>query len=225
MKAFPSISIQILIAVLITIVPVLGVSSIIELNVLKDREAQMLHDRGELTADRLANNIAYPLWNLGREQTERVVLDEISSPDVVSIRVLDENGDLYVGKSRGADGVVRNIEAPAAAGTGAATAPSVATYSYSRPINFKGRAIGRMVLELTDASLQSELAKLRWGIASKPRCWLFSCQSFCTSCCAVLVIRPLSTLKSWVDDIPAEPTFSAASFKRSGNQCAGGSLR
>ena len=129
MKAFPSISAQILIAVLITVVSVLGVSSIIELNILNDRETQMLHDRGALTADRLANSLAYPLWNLSPEQTERVVLDEISSPDVASIRVFDENGDLYVGKIRGTDGVIRNIEAPNAAGAGVplnATTPSAA---------------------------------------------------------------------------------------------------
>ena len=120
------------------------------------------------------------------------------------------------GRRAARDGVVRNIEAPAAVGTGAATAPSVATYSYSRPINFKGRAIGRMVLELTDASLQSELAKLRWGIASKLLVLAVLLSVVLYLMLRVLVIRPLSTLKSWVDDIPAGQPSVPPSFKRSG---------
>jgi hypothetical protein len=82
MKAFLSISVQILLAVLITVISVLGVSSIIELNVLKHRETRALQAKGALTADRIANSLAYPLWNLNREATERVILDEIASADV-----------------------------------------------------------------------------------------------------------------------------------------------
>lgn len=218
MKAFPSISVQILIAVLITVVSVLGISSVIEINVLNEREAQMLHDRGALTIDRLANSLAYPLWNLSREQTERVVLDEISSPDVASIRVLDENGELYVGKIRGTDGVIRNIEAPNAAGAGVtpnATTPTAATYSYSKPIAFKGTGIGRVALEITDASLRAELGKLRWGIAIKLLVLAVLLSVVLFFALRVLVIGPLSMLKSWVENVSAHPDLMAPSFKRS----------
>src|SRR4051812_27065893 len=98
MKAFQSISVQIVATVLITITSVLGVSSLIELNVMRQRETKMLQDKGYLTAARLANALAYPLWNLNREETERIVLDEIGSADDFRIQVFDEDGSLYVGK-------------------------------------------------------------------------------------------------------------------------------
>src|SRR5882762_420786 len=134
MKAVPSISVQILLAVLITVISVLGVSSIIELSILKDREIKLLQNRGSLTADRIANSLAYPLWNLNHEQTERVVLDEIGSPEISAIRVYDENGDLYAGEVRGVDGVVKNIDGPIA---DAAIIAGPSIYSYSRAISFK----------------------------------------------------------------------------------------
>lgn len=221
MKAFPSISVQILIAVLITVVSVLGISSIIELNVLNDREAKMLRDRGALTADRLANSLAYPLWNLSREQAERVVLDEISSPDVASIRVFDENGDLYIGKARGGDGVVRDIQPLNTAATGGPSVvptPSSANFSYSRPIDFRGTGIGRVALETTDASLQSELRKLRWGIAIKLLVLVILLSVVLYFALRVLVIRPLSTLKSWVENVSERQALVALvppSFERS----------
>ena len=215
MKAVPSISVQILIAVLITVVSVLGVSSIIELNILNERETQMLHDRGALTVDRLANSLAYPLWNLSREQTERVVLDEVSSPDVSSIRVYDENGDLYVGKWRGADGVIGNIDAATAGLAGTAPGTSGAIHSYSKPIDFKGTGIGRVLLEFNDATLRSELRKLRWGIAIKLLVLAILLSLVLFFALRVLVLRPLSTLKSWVENLAARDPLTPPSFKRS----------
>lgn len=217
MKAFPSISVQILIAVLITVVSVLGVSSIIELNVLNEREEQMLHDRGALTAERLANSLAYPLWNLSREQAEQLVLDEISSPDVASIRVYDENDELYLGKTRGPGGVIRNIEpnTTAIGGPRDLPTPAGATFSYSKPIDFKGTGIGRVALEITDASLQSELGKLRWGIAIKLLVLVVLLSVVLYFALRVLVIRPVSTLKSWVENVSVQQPLVPPSFKRS----------
>ena len=218
MKRFLSISVQILIAVLITVVSVLGVSSIIELNVLNHRETQMLRDRGSLTADRLANSLAYPLWNLSREQTERVVLDEITSPDVASIRVFDENGDLYIGKTRGTDGVITDIlPATPAAGVqpGSGFVSSTAVHAYTRPISFKGTGIGRIALEITDATLQAELGKLRWGIAIKLLVLAVLLSLVLFFALRGLVIRPLSALKSWVEAMPARYDSPPPSFKLS----------
>ena len=50
---------------------VLGISSVIELNILKQRERQQLAQQGTVTADRIANNLAYPLWNLNEPEAER----------------------------------------------------------------------------------------------------------------------------------------------------------
>lgn len=203
MKAFLSISVQILLAVLITVISVLGISSIIELNVLKHRETKILQDKGTLTADRIANSLAYPLWNLSREETERVVLDEISSADVSRILVFDENGAMYVGKVRSTDGAVRDSDGTNA---GAANAPNAPLYSFSRDVNFKNTRIGRVTLDVTDAPLQTELRNQRNGIAMKLLVLALLLSVVLFVALRVLVIRPVSTLKSWVENTPSLST-------------------
>jgi len=212
MKAFLSISVQLLLAVLVTVISVLGISSIIELNILEHRETKLLQGRGTLTADRIANSLAYPLWNLNREETEHVVLDEISSADIFRIRVFDEHGELYLGKVRGANGLIGNIGTANADGVPDSHA---SLYSYSRPISFRNTSIGRVALDVTDASLQSDLRKLRWGIAIKLLLLAVILSVVLYVTLRLLVIRPISTLKSWVEDIPSGSGLLAPRFKRS----------
>src|SRR5215467_2272937 len=95
MKTIGSIAIQCLLAVLITVISVLGISSLFELSVLQRRETGRLQSRGSHTTTRLANTLGYTLWNLDRQETRQVVLDEMGSLDVERIQVLDENGNLY----------------------------------------------------------------------------------------------------------------------------------
>lgn len=213
MKAAPSISVQILLAVLITVASVLGVSSIIELNVLKRRDTASLQERGALTADRIANSLAYPLWNLNPTETERVVLDEIGSTDVSRIRVFDEDGAIYVGKVRGPDGAIRNVEA---ANAGAAVAPNAALYSFSRDVNFRDARIGSVTLDVTDANLQAEISNLRWGIAIKLLLVVALLSVVLFVALRVLVIRPVSTLKSWVERVPSGSASHPPHFRYSG---------
>src|SRR5262245_35397841 len=98
MKKLSSIASQILLAVIITVVVVLGISSFVEVSILKNREAQRLSDRGSVAADRIANNLAYPLGNFDHAETERVVRDELAVPEVSRIQVVDAEGKSYVAK-------------------------------------------------------------------------------------------------------------------------------
>lgn len=211
MKAFPSIAVQILLAVLITVISVLGISSLIDLNVLEGRERNTLQEKGTLTAERLADSLAYPLWNLNREETERVVMHEIASADVFRVRVFDENGELYIGKVRGTGGEIRNFDPNA----NTTSVPQPSLYSYSRPISFKDTGIGRVEVDVSDASLRSELRKLRWGIALKLFLVAVLLSLVLFVALRLLIIRPLSTLKSWVETIRLGEAAQPPSFKRS----------
>jgi len=82
MKTPLSIALQIMIAVIVTVEIVLGISSLIELNILQNREKQQLQQGGNVTADRISNSLAYPLWNLNQVETERVVLYELAAREV-----------------------------------------------------------------------------------------------------------------------------------------------
>src|SRR5262249_35570942 len=137
-------------------------SSILEIYVLKRHETNLLAERGNLTTARIANSLAYPLWNLNEKETERVVLDEISSTDIFQIRVFDDDGALYVGMVKGADGAIRDIK-----DAGATAAKPPAVYSFAQEIKFKNARIGHVAVDVSDMSLQQAIAKLKWGVAVK----------------------------------------------------------
>ena len=56
MKTVSSIAVQILLAVLFTVISVIGVFSILEINALKQRETAILQRTGTLTTNRMANS-------------------------------------------------------------------------------------------------------------------------------------------------------------------------
>src|SRR4026207_2144329 len=212
MKRTTSIAAQCFLAVLITVVSVLGVSSVIELNILERRELRKLQDRGELPTPRIADGLSYTLWNLNREETERVVVDEIGAADVARILVFDEKGAPYLGRVKGADGTIREID-PANA-TNARSGLS-APYVFTKDI-YHNSKIGSVTLDVTDAHVRSEFTTLRWGIAIKLLLLVVVLSVVLLSALRVLVIRPLSALTAWARRIPGERVPVPLQFKNSG---------
>jgi PAS domain S-box-containing protein len=210
MRRISTIAAQSLLAVLLTVISVLGLSSLIELNVLKQRETRLLQDRGALAARRIANSLSYTLWNLNLEETKRVVLDEISSVDVSRIQVFDEKGALYLGAVKRADGSIQVINGAAATTVIAAQA----RYTFSENI-IHGNKIGGVTVDITDAHLQSELEKLRMGIAVKLLLLVLLLSLVLLIALRVLVVSPLSALERWVERIPSERAPTPLRFKRS----------
>src|SRR4051794_10338831 len=212
MKPFQSISAQILLAVLITVISVLGIFSIIENRRLKQRKTEVLQENATMTADRIANSLAYPLWNLNQEETERVVFYETGAAEVFRIQVFDEDGSLYAGKVKGPDGEVRNINAADAA----VPVPQASVYSLSREINFRNTNIGSVMLDVTDAYLEAELLDLRQDVMVRLLVLAVFLSVVLFITLRVLVIRPLSTLKSWAEKIPSLNGSPPPRFKLSG---------
>jgi PAS domain S-box-containing protein len=208
MKNLVTIASQILVAVIITVVIVLGISSLIEVNILKNRETQKLSQRGSLTADRIANSLAYPLWNLNQIGTEQVVDDELVAQEVSKIQVFDEHGQLYAGKIKNADGSI----SPVSATDNAATSGD--EYTFNREITFRGNKIGSVKLEVSTAYLQSEINKLRMGIAVKLVLLVTVLSLVLLAAFRVLVGRRLSALKAWVEG--PRTAISPPNFKYSG---------
>lgn len=205
MKKVPSIAVQILLAVLITVVVVLGIASLIELRILERREARQLHDRVPIAADRVANNLAYPLWNLNHFETERVVLDELAAPEIVGIQVLDEKDQLYLGKTEDSNGVVRDLasEKP--------TNNVPVDYTFTKEIRFRNNRIGSVRVDFSRAYLEPSLANLRWGIAVKLLLVVIVLSIVLYVALRLLVIRRLASLKSWIKG--ADTSASPPEFK------------
>lgn len=209
MKRLSSIAVQSLLAVLVTVVSVLGLSSLIELGVLEERETRMLQDRGALTTKRIANSLSSTLWNVNLEETRRVVLYEISSVDVSRIQVFDEKGAPYLGAVKEPDGSIKVV---ADGNTDAIKNAASAQYTFSEDI-IHGSKIGGVTIDVTDAHLRSELTKLKWGIAIKLLLLVFLLSVVLLLALQVLVLSPLSALERWVERIPAERAPAPLRFK------------
>ncbi|HXD30533.1 MAG TPA: PAS domain S-box protein [Pyrinomonadaceae bacterium] len=210
MKRISSIAAQSLLAVLLTVISVLALSSFIELSVLKQRETRLLQNRGALMTTRMANSLSYTLWNLNREETQRVVLDEIGSEDVSRIQVFDEKGVLYLGAVKDVDGTIKVIDG----GAGSANIAAPPQHTFSENI-IHGSKIGSVRLDVTDTHLQAELSKLKWGIAIKLLLLVILLSVVLLVALRVLVISPLSALEKWVERIPTEKAPTRLRFKRS----------
>src|SRR5262249_17268254 len=88
------------------------------------------------------------------------------------------------------------------------------TYSFSRDITH-GEKIGSVTVGVTDAHLQSELSKLKWGIAIKLLLLVSLLSVVLLIVLRVLVVSPLFRLESWVARIPTEREVTPPRFKRS----------
>ena len=199
MKSQLSIALQIVLAVILTVVAVLGIFSIIELKSLQRRETQQLQERGKVSADRIANSLAYPLWNVTQPETERVVIDELLAREVSSIQVFDEHGQLYLGKVKTSTGAIQDVNNLSPAST---PPDNYSAFSYTRDIHFRDNRIGSVKLDVSLAYLQPELTKLRWGIAIKLFLLVVVLSVVLLAALRVLVVSRLIALKSWVQRSP-----------------------
>ena len=201
MRSLLSIALQVLIAVSLTVVIVLGVSSVIELRFLKHRESQKMAQQGAVKAERIANSLANPLSNLNQAETDRVVRDELAAEEATRIQVLNERGQLYVGKVKAADGSMVDLNQENISDQ----VPGSIDYSVQRDINFKGNRIGILKLDVSSAYLRRELNTLGWGIAIKLLMLLILLSVVLYVALRVLVVRRLSLLKAWVEDPEPRP--------------------
>jgi PAS domain S-box-containing protein len=196
MRSLLSIALQVLIAVSLTVVIVLGISSVIELRILKHRERQQMAQQGAVKAERIANSLANPLSSLNQAETDRVVRDELAAEEATRIQVLNERGQLYVGKVKTADGSMVDLNQENLSDQ----VPGGIDYSVQRDINFKGNRIGFLKLDVSSAYLRQELNTLGWGIAIKLLMLLIILSVVLYVALRVLVVRRLSLLKAWVED-------------------------
>ena len=211
MRPLTSISVQILLAVVLTVVIVIGISSVIETSVLRERETQDLLRRAERAADRIANSLSYPLWNLNRQSTEQILQDEIGSEGIFRAKVFDEHGVFYAGKVQDEDGVIRDVDS-----SDAGPANSQQTIlALSRPVKFNTTTIGSVALDVSNKYLLAELNDLNKGTVIKIVLLVSVLSIVLFSALRLLVVRPLSALKSWVESSPLENTPPLPRFRHS----------
>lgn len=184
---------QILLAVIVTVVTVLGVSSVVELKILKQREVNLLQRRGNITADRISNSLANPLWNLDRAEVERVVRDELAAQEVARIEILDEKGQSYIDKIKTVDG---SIQDAVQQGQG----DSIDAFTFNRELRYRNNRIGSVRVDVSTAYLENELQKLRWGIALKLLLLVLVLSVVLYVALRRLVVRPISLLRSRIEN-------------------------
>jgi signal transduction histidine kinase/CheY-like chemotaxis protein len=196
-----TISKQILASLLVTVLVVLGGMGYWDLKSTMRLERENLEHDQKNVADRLADSLVYPLWNLNQEEIKKTIQNEMVEVNVRAILLYDETGEFYAGMIRetAEDGVMPyNVNATLHRQLIATNKDFV-----TRDIVKSHKVIGKIALYANDEHLQSVLQQQRLKLAYKLAIFLivFSVVQFFVL--RRIIIQPLTRLKEWVSSIEA----------------------
>jgi signal transduction histidine kinase/CheY-like chemotaxis protein len=196
-----TISKQILASLLVTVLVVLGGMGYWDLKSTMRLERENLEHDQKNVADRLADSLVYPLWNLNQEEIKKTIQNEMVEVNVRAILLYDETGEFYAGMIRetAEDGVMPYNANATLHRQLIATNKDFVT----RDIVKSHKVIGKIALYANDEHLQSVLQQQRLKLAYKLAIFLivFSVVQFFVL--RRIIIQPLTRLKEWVSSIEA----------------------
>jgi nitrate/nitrite-specific signal transduction histidine kinase len=173
------------VTIILAVGVICAVFGIYDYKVSESRQLEELQTQLERTADRLALNLATPLWNISPGQVQTIVDSELESPNVTLITVLDEDKSTVVSSRMKTDaGQIQD-----------STNPDTDDFLLSTTeVSYRNDVVGEVQLYLSEENLRRNL---RNGLINT----LFLTLLLTVTLCAVLgislsrlVIRPVITL-------------------------------
>ena len=194
-----SISNLILGSILMTVVIVFGVWGYLEIENTAKQEAKRVEKNQNRIVERLAFNLAYPVWNFNLSETEKNIQNEALDENILSIQVFDENNDLYAGLIRdNINGKITKLNSNSILAEKASLSKSV---SYTHQISYKGKAIGKVVVYNNGKPLQLLIRHLRNIRLIELLILVITLAVVQYFILRKVIIKPLSLLKEWSSSI------------------------
>ncbi len=211
MRTLSTISARILLTVALTVIGVIGFSSIIELYFIHQREKANFQQRINITSNRITNGLSYPLWNLNRAEAEKALINEMGSPDILAALVFDEHNRLYVGLIKDPANTLKARDSLEGVDYDLLSA---AVDSITQEIVHKEAVIGAAKLYFTDAYLRAQIRELRLSVIFRILSLIVTLSLVMFIALQKLIVRPLNVLKKWVESMPVR-SAAPPQFKRS----------
>ncbi|MCP4106714.1 MAG: PAS domain S-box protein [Desulfobacteraceae bacterium] len=98
MKLRNSISHKVIFILITSIIVVMSVLGILYLLSEREQSVRNIQKISNQTAERLSNNLIYPLWNVDDNASEQTVMLEMANQNITAIIVKDYGGEFYFGK-------------------------------------------------------------------------------------------------------------------------------
>lgn len=151
-KIYSSIKWQLSTAIILTAVIIISIGGYIYYRYEEDLAYQDLEKKGEIIADRLADNLKRPLWDFYHEQVNMILKREIIETGVLAISIEKTDGTLYKGFVKDSKGnikeysiVLNNL------------VESEEYLTIKKEIIFQDLNVGTLILKMTDRNLRKRI--------------------------------------------------------------------
>lgn len=192
-----SISNQILLSILFTVIIAFGGWGIYEIINTKEREENSITQRQTIVADRLSVSLEYPISNLNKEDVEKQIKSQIQSTNILSIQVFDKNNKPYLGIIRNNQNHTNLIEN---------NFPKTKEQAVVRPILQNNKTIGKVVVYANKKSIEPIISDLLFKLALELITLIFIIATTLYLILRKVIIKPLSILKDWASSVDSKNT-------------------
>ena len=194
-----TIASQILVALLMTMLLVIGTAGYWDLqNTMRQRQEHLVLAQRQ-AAERLSYNVVSPLWNLNRAEVGKVIENEIAEEDIRAIVLYDEGGEVYAGMVR--EDTSGKAEPYDAGNTTQRQLLFRQQDATVKDVIYQNKTIGKVVLYANGERLQAVMSQERLFLAFK-LLGLFGVLSFLLFfVLRKIVVQPLGELREWVSSM------------------------
>ena len=194
MKIVKSISAKVNIIILGGIVLIMSALGISWYVAEKKEETDHMLYHAELTVERVANNLVYPLWYIEWEDMREMILLEMQNPIFASIEIKAEimGIPVEIGKYRDRDGAVVDIRP----GTDLDADLGRTLAKFNRPVMKNSTPLGRVEIAIRKEPLEEGLQKLMGRIIVMTLLLSLIVYAILSLCLSRIVLKPLSRLES-----------------------------
>ncbi|MGG7034528.1 MAG: hypothetical protein ACI7YS_04935 [Flavobacterium sp.] len=187
-----SISNQIFISILFTVIIVFGGWGIYEIENTKEREEKLILQRQAIVADRLSVSLEYPISSFNKEDVEKQIKSQIQSETILSIQIFDEKNKPYAG-------IIRNNQSPASLTENNWT--KIKEQAVVRPIFHKNKTIGKVAVYANKKSIKPIISDLIFKLIIQLIILIFTIATVLYLILRKVIIKPLLSLKQWSESI------------------------
>ncbi len=187
-----SIRVRMILIILLASSLVVGISGFLAYRYFERVKTDQLSMLAEVTANRLAQHLITPMWDVNRERVGKLLEVEMGETNIVKIVVIDEDGkSIFAAKERTVSGIVNASNLQAGRNT----------FTGKRPIINGDQQLGHINVFISTLKIKQELSNIAKSIALLGFILGLALTIVTGFALSRLVVRPLRKLTSSAEQI------------------------